>query len=138
MFTLPAWFGFYNGRQTIEAGNKEEKGVFKMRNMKMRSSAGIILQEVFTRFAANFTRLAAVWLRRKVQEMTRPLNDLLSSIKQMVRVGAHTSAWVVRNSKGDMLIFTRDSPYEGASLLLDGEWSVQLPLGLFRVSRAPP
>jgi hypothetical protein len=138
MFTLPAWFGFYNGRQTIEAGNKEEKGVFKMRNMKMRSSAGIILQEVFTRFAANFTRLAAFWLRGKVREMTCPLNQLLSSIKQMVRVGANTSAWIVRNSKGDMLIFTPDSPYEGASLLLDGEWSVQLPLGLFRVSRAPP
>jgi len=146
MLTLPAWFGFYNGRQTIEAGNKEEKGVFKMRNMKMRSSAGIIVQEVFTRSAANgstelaevFTRLAAVWLRRKVQQMTRPLNELLSSIKQMVRVGANTSAWVVRNSKGDMLICAQGSPYEGASFLLDGEWSVQLPLGLFRVSRAPP
>jgi len=138
MLTLPAWFEFYNGRQTIEAGNKEEKGVFKMRNMKMRSLAGIILQEVFTRFAANFTRLAAVWLRQKVQEMTRPLAELLASVKQMVRVGANTSAWVVRNSKGYMLIFARGSPYEGLGLLLDGEWCIQLPLGLFKVSRAPP
>ena len=138
MLTLPAWFAFYNGRQTIEAGNKEEKGVFKMRNMKMRSLAGIILQEVFTRFAANFTRLAAVWLRRKVRAITRPLDELLGSVKQMVRVGANTSAWVVRNSKGDMLIFAQGSPYEGATLLLDGEWCVQLPLGLFKVSRAPP
>lgn len=138
MLTLPAWFDFYNGRQTIEAGNKEEKGAFKMRNMKMRSSAGIILQEVFTRFAANFTRLAAEWLRRKAGEMTRPLAQLLASIKQMVRVGANTSAWVVRNSKGHMLIFAQGSPYAGVGLLLDGEWCIQLPLGLFKVSRAPP
>ena len=138
MLTLPAWFDFYNRRQTIEAGNKEEKGVFKMRNMKMRSPAGIILQEAFTRFAANFTRLAAVWLRQKVQEMSRPLENLLTSVKQMIRVGANTSAWVVRNTKGALLIFAPGSPYEGTGLLLDGEWCVQLPLGLFKVCKSPP
>jgi hypothetical protein len=138
MLTLPAWFDFYNGRQTIEAGNKEEKGVFKMRNMKMRSPAGIILQEVFTRFSANFTRLAGVWLRQKVQEMSRPLDKLLASVKQMVRVGANTSAWVIRNGKGCLLLFAQGSPYEGLGFLLDGEWCLQLPLGLFKVPRSPP
>ncbi|MEA3345756.1 MAG: hypothetical protein U9Q78_05865, partial [Chloroflexota bacterium] len=34
----------------------------------------------------------------------------------------------------DMLIFAQGSPYEGASLLLNGEWCIQLPLGLFEVS----
>jgi len=138
MLTLPAWFEFYNGRQTAEAGIKEEKGVFKMRNMKMRSPAGIVLQEVFTRFAANFTRLAAIWLRQKVREMTRPLAELLGSVKQMVRVGANTCAWVIRNGKEFLLMFAPGSPYEGLGFLLDGQWCIQLPLGLFKVSRAPP
>lgn len=84
------------------------------------------------------TRLAAVWLRQKMQEMTRPLAELLSSVKQMVRLGANICVWVVRNSKGHLLIFVQGSPYEGLGFLLDGQWCIQLALGLFKVSGAPP
>jgi hypothetical protein len=70
--------------------------------------------------------------------MTHPLKELLGTIKEMARVGANTGAWVVRNSKGYLLLFAQGCPYEGASLLLNGEWCIQLPLGLLKVSRAPP
>ena len=73
-----------------------------------------------------------------MQEMTRPLAELLSSVKQMVRVGANICVWVVRNSKGHLLMFARGSPYEGFGFLLNGGWCIQLPLGLFKVSGAPP
>lgn len=42
---LPAWFDFYNARQTIEAGIKEVNVVFKMHPLKMRSRGGLALQE---------------------------------------------------------------------------------------------
>jgi hypothetical protein len=34
---LPAWFGYYNGRQIIEAGIKEGKQVFYLHKIKVRS-----------------------------------------------------------------------------------------------------
>jgi hypothetical protein len=51
---LPAWFGCYNARQTIEAGIKEGKGVFEMHHLKVRSAPGLHLQEQFPVFAASF------------------------------------------------------------------------------------
>jgi hypothetical protein len=59
---LPAWFAFYNGRQTIEAGIKEGKGVFQMHHLKVRAAPALWLQEQFAAFAANFVRWAAHWL----------------------------------------------------------------------------
>jgi hypothetical protein len=53
---LPAWFGDYNGRQTIEAGIKEGKNVFQMHHLKVRSEAALYLQEQFAAFAANLVR----------------------------------------------------------------------------------
>jgi hypothetical protein len=46
--SLPAWFDFYNARQTIEAGIKETNVVFNMHPFKMRSPGGIALQEQLT------------------------------------------------------------------------------------------
>ena len=93
--TLPAWFAFYNARQTIEAGIKESNVVFQMHPLKMRSSGGIALQEQFALFAANFVRWAAVWLRQRVVHSTPRFDGALQRVKAMVRVGANTSAWVV-------------------------------------------
>jgi len=59
---LPDWFHTYNGRQTIEAGNKKGKGGFRIKHMKMRSQPGMGIQEAFTLFAANFVRWSTVWL----------------------------------------------------------------------------
>jgi len=49
---LPAWFGTYNGRQTIKAGIKETKQVFFLHRLKVRSEPAIYLQEAMTIFAA--------------------------------------------------------------------------------------
>jgi hypothetical protein len=38
---LPAWFGKYNARQTIEAGIKEIKQVFYLHRLKVRSEPAI-------------------------------------------------------------------------------------------------
>lgn len=118
------WFHMYNGRQSIEAGIKEGKGVFQMHHLKVRSPQGLVLQEIFATFAANFVRFAAHWLSQ--QPGCSPAVET-KSVKQMVQVSAHTSAWV--QSEGDvwLLRFTEQSLYAGHSLYL-GDGPVQLPL----------
>ena len=56
---LPAWFAYYNARQTVEAGIKEGKNVFQMHHLKVRSAPALWLQEQFAAFAAIFVRWAA-------------------------------------------------------------------------------
>ena len=58
-----AWFAQYNARQTLEAGIKENKGVFSKRRAQVRSPYGMQLQEQFALFAATFVRWAAAWAR---------------------------------------------------------------------------
>ena len=102
-FLLPAWFHFYNSRQTIEAGIKETNVGFKMHPVKMRSQGGIVMQEQFTLFPANFVRLARVWLRERVSCSSRRFDAALTHVKGLVRVGANTSAWVV-GQNADLLV----------------------------------
>ena len=78
-------------------------------------------------FAANFVRFAAAWLVRKVQ----PMPFSTQSVKQMVQVAAHTSAWVHRQGDVWFLTFTEQSRFAGYSLQI-GIGSFQLPLPLFR------
>jgi len=123
---LPDWFHRYNGRQTIEAGIKEGKNVFQMHHLKVRSPQALLLQEHLAAFAANFVRLAAHWLA--AQEQSPTLST--TSVKQMVQVGAHTSAWVLRQGDVWLLRFTEQSFYAGLSLQF-GDGLIQLPLPLF-------
>lgn len=124
---LKQWFHFYNGRQSIEAGIKEGKGVFQMHHLKVRSPAALRLQDHFAAFAANFVRFSAAWfVRHQFQLSTADMG----SVKQMVRVGAHTSAWVHRHGNVWFLTFTDHSFYAGQSLYL-GNGPLQLPLPLF-------
>jgi len=58
---LTTWFERYQQRQTIEAGNKEEKRVFELHHLKVQSRSGILLQEQFVAFAANFVRWTTLW-----------------------------------------------------------------------------
>lgn len=124
---LKQWFHFYNGRQSIEAGIKEGKGVFQMHHLKVRSPAALRLQDHFAAFAANFVRFSAAWFVR--HQFQLPTTDM-GSVKQMVRVGAHTSAWVHRHADVWFLTFTDHSFYAGQSLYL-GNGPLQLPLPLF-------
>ncbi|MCA9940571.1 MAG: hypothetical protein KC418_18160 [Anaerolineales bacterium] len=109
---LDGWFHMYNGRQTIEAGIKEGKNVFQMHHLKVRSPPALLLQEHMACFAANFVRFATHWLASEAQPATIPTQ----SVKQMVQVGAHTSAWVCRQGDVWLLRFTEQSCYAGHSL----------------------
>jgi len=132
MLTLPAWFAFYNSRQTIEAGNKEEKQVFKVQHLMSRSPAGIRLQERFTLFGANFVRWAAVWLRDQTGEEGAAFLQALDSTKTMVRVAANSPAWLIRNPLGAFLEFAEPSCFAGVILRLSGTWCYQPALPLLR------
>lgn len=125
---LDGWFHRYNGRQTIEAGIKEGKNVFQMHHLKVRSPQALLLQEHFACFAANFVRFAGFWLTE--QQVHSPPFDT-GSVKQMVQVCAHTSAWVKRVGDALLLTFTEQSLFAGYSLHI-GNGSFQLPLPLFR------
>lgn len=126
---LPAWFKRYNARQTIEAGIKEGKGVFEMHHLKVRSAPGLYLQEQFAAFAANFVRWAAHWLATQCPQLPAGWQDTAQpKVKEQVKVGAHTSAWVNWQEQGCLLRFTDHSVFAGRSLELERRWIVQLPL----------
>jgi len=127
-FTLPAWFNFYNGRQTIEAGIKETNVVFKMHPLKMRSRGGIALQEQFTLFAANFVRFARAWLQERVSCSSPKFNDALTRVKALVRVAANTSAWVVGQHADLLVKFDNTGAYPGVELRLAGSWRTRPPI----------
>jgi hypothetical protein len=126
---LTAWFNRYNARQTIEAGIKEGKGVFEMHHLKVRSAPALYLQEQFAVFAANFVRWAAHWLATQCPQLPAGWQDTAQpKVKEQVKVGAHTSAWVNWQEQGCLLRFTDRSVFAGRSLKLERRWVVQLPL----------
>jgi len=101
---LPAWFERYNQRQTIEAGNKEEKQVFELHHLKVRSRSGLWLQELFVAFAANFVRWATLWLSQDCANLPEGwLDPLQPHIKEQVKIGAQSFAWVSWYEQGCML-----------------------------------
>ena len=122
---LPAWFGKYNARQTIEAGIKETKQVFYLHRLKVRSESAIYLQEAMTIFAANFIRWATVWIDQHAEqnEHTLPLSKM--GIKKQVRVAAHTSAKVIQNSEGMLLKFSPVSAFAGKQLFFPAQSRVR-------------
>jgi hypothetical protein len=129
---LEGWFHFYNGRQTIEAGIKEGKNVFQMHHLKVRSPAGLVIQEEFAVFAANFVRWAAAWLCQICPEAPAPFNQTRPNVKQLVRVAANTSAWVIWEPEGCLLRFTELSALAGVELKVRDVNPFQLALPLFK------
>ncbi len=124
---LPQWFGFYVGRQSIEAGIKESKQVFFLHRLKVRTQPAIYVQENFVLFAANFIRWANVWLQTDRSHQRLPVERL--RIKELVHVAAHTSAEVVWNSESKLLKFSELSVFAGMVLNLP-DFAYQLPLPL--------
>jgi hypothetical protein len=126
---LVGWFQRYNARQLIEAGIKEGKNIFAMHHLKVRFAPAIFLQEQLAVFAANFVRWAARWLKEQCPQMPSDWhNASCPSIKQQVKVTAHTSAWVDWQDQGCLLRFTDHSLFAGRSLSVINQWVVQLPL----------
>jgi hypothetical protein len=127
-----AWFTFYNGRQDIEAGIKEGKQVFQMHHLKVRSAAGLVIQEILAAFSANFVRWAAVWLHEVCPDAPAPFDCPQPSVKQMVRIAANTLAWVMWQPGGCLLKFTKLSAFAGVQLAIQGSNPLQLALPLFK------
>ncbi len=135
------WFHRYNARQTVEAGIKENKGVFQMRSLKLRSPAGLALAEAFALFAANLVRWAAVWLAETGTSIPTPFVPGVRpvSVKHMVRTGANTSAWITRQpNHGVVVSFTDRSPYAGVELAIGCVGCFQPPLPLLKTVQIPP
>jgi hypothetical protein len=126
---LPAWFEHYNGRQTIEAGIKENKQVFYLHHIKVRSEPAIYLQECCVIFAANFIRWASHYLASQPQPDENSLDVGKLGVKRQVQVAAHVSAQVFRNSEGRLLKFSEHSAFAGKVL--------QLPAGDYAPQNKP-
>lgn len=127
--SLPVWFAHYNARQTIEAGNKEMKGVFFVQHLMSHSPAGIRLQVLFTGLAANVVRWCRPWLKDCAAEPSRGLNRILNSPKHSVHVAANAPALVQQTDEGTVVLFGLRSALPGATFILRGVPAVQLPLG---------
>jgi hypothetical protein len=128
---LPAWFAGYNGRQTIEAGIKEEKAVFTLKRHLVRSPIGMQLQEQFALFGANFVRWAAAWVRERLRHANANFVTTLDQVKNLVRIASHTPARWVRNALGHTLVFDETGPFAGTMIRLAGQVALQLTLPLF-------
>jgi hypothetical protein len=127
---LADWFPAYNGRQTIEAGNKELKsGVFHVQHLMTRAPAGIQLQVLCAGLAANAVRWAGPWLRSCARPLAPPFEQTLQSTKHLVRVAANSAAWVQQTSSGTAIQFAPSSALPGVTLFLKGVPAFQLPLG---------
>lgn len=99
-----------------------------MRHLKVRSPAGLVLQEEFAAFAANFVRWAAVWLHQTCRDASAPFNCPQPGVKRMVRIAAHTSAWVRWQARGCLLTFTELSAFAGVELVIRDAVPVPTPL----------
>jgi len=127
-----AWFAFYNGRQTIEAGIKEGKGVFQMHHLKVRSAAGLAIQEEMTLFAANFVRWAAEWMQSHSATASPTFQRAQTNVKQLVCIAAHTSAWIIWQPQGCLLRFKDLSAFAGTEVVIGHGSAFQLALPLFK------
>jgi hypothetical protein len=129
---LPEWFAQYNGRQTIEAGIKEGKGVFTLKRHLVRSPIGMQLQEQFALFGANFVRWAAAWVKGMLHQVNHRFATALDQVKTLVRTVARARARWVRNDLGHTLIFDENGPFTGTAICLSGIVAVQQALPLFK------
>ena len=133
---LDLWFDLYNARQIMEAGIKEQKGVFTMRRPLVRSPFGLQLQEQFSVFAANFVRWAAQWTREQaVQQATPRLQRALRETRTWVRVVGRTRARLLQHGGGCALVFDAAGPFAGSVVVFAGQVAYQEVLPLFRSTR---
>ena len=128
---LEAWFHAYNARQTIEAGNKEEKTTFKVQHLMSRSAAGIEIQALLTVFAANFVRWANAWVRPRVEHTSPRFEAVLRSPKRLVRVAANSPAIVDGSDNRVRVCFSPLSSLAGVVVCVAGMPGIQLSLPLF-------
>jgi hypothetical protein len=130
---LPAWFHYYNARQTIEAANREGKQVFEIHHLKVRAQPALQLQEQFAMFAANFIRFASAWLAEQCPQVPDGWKESIHpQVKQQVKVGANSSAYVTWKGQDCLLTFTLHSVFAGRSLHVRRKWAYQPVLPMMK------
>ena len=102
---------FDNGRQVMEAGIKEGKGIFASRHLPRRHQAGIALYQELVLFAQNLIR----WFRR---QFVAGSVLAAASIKELVGIGANSRAQLVLGGDAILLSFAAASPWGGITLSL--------------------
>ncbi len=132
------WFAAYNGRQTIEAGNKQAQGVFHLQHFWSRSAIGMQIQVALTVFAANFVHWAAEWVAART--VTAPpaasAAATLAQVRGAVRVAANSLATVERHDGQVLVRFAALSSLVGWVICVAGPLVIQLGLPMFGVASA--
>ncbi|MDQ5854143.1 MAG: hypothetical protein M3380_19160, partial [Chloroflexota bacterium] len=128
---LEEWFHAYNGRQTIEAGNKEQKTTFKVQHLMSRSRAGIEIQALLTVFAANFVRWATPWVQPRIEHSSPRFEAVLARPKHLVRIAANSPGVVDRSDQRVRVCFSPLSSLAGVVVCVTGMPGMQLVLPLF-------
>lgn len=64
---------------------------------------------------------------------THRFTHVLQQVATQVRVAARTSAMVLTNTQGQMLVFDADGPYPGVQIRIDRPFAYQFPMPLFQV-----
>jgi hypothetical protein len=109
---------------------------FKFTKLRVRSPAGIRLLGQFALvFWPNFVRWAADWMADHVRDETDRFAQVLQQVATQVRVAAKTSAVVLTNTQGQMVVFDVDGPYPGVQIRLDRPFAYQFPMPLFQTWR---
>jgi len=122
----------YNGRQGIEAGIKEGKGLFASRHLPTRHQPGIALYQELVLFAQNLLH----WFRRQTLGHTGLANV---GIKALVQIGAKSRALLALTDHGLTLTFTDAGPWQNIAILLRIPFHYQLALpGFDPVADAQP
>jgi len=117
----------------VEAGIKQGKGTFSFTKLRVRSPAGNRLLGQFALvFWPNFVCWAADWLANLVRDEIGRFSRVLQQVTTQVRVAARTSAMVLTNTQGQMLVFDADGPYAGVQIPLDRPFAYQCPMPLFQ------
>lgn len=129
---LTQWFNHYNGRQTIEAGNKEMKTVYPVQHLMSHAQYGIQIQVLLTGLACNQIQFIQAWLHSAAQNLTPQIQADLTSPKTMVRIMANSTASVQRTARSTVLVFAPASSMPDFKLCLHGLPLHQLNLGLFQ------
>jgi hypothetical protein len=128
---LCEWFSRYNARQTIEAGHKTSKTVFKVQHLWSHSVVGMQMQVALTLFAANFVAWTQEWVAERAITLQASVARALQGTKYLVRVAANSPA-TVEQAQGQVVVrFSPLSGLAGTVIHLAGPQPVQLALDLY-------
>ena len=123
---------FYNGRQDIEAGIKEFKGVFYVGHMRFFSAEAIQIQEQLITFLPNFIRWAIrYYFRPNAIHLPDRADHGLNQLKDAVRVAMHGQADVHYGQAGCVLKFAPRGAFAGLVIDLRQPYVFQPMLPLF-------